>query len=727
LVEMLVSVMVISILMLGVYSLIILALRISADNKSHTAAIEIANQKMEEIRNLPYTDVGTASGSPTGVLPDYETINREGAFRVHNTVMFYDDPYDGTVASGTDSIFVDYKIATVEVTWQSGGDPSSVTLFSKIIPRTEETLAGYGLLKIQTVDASGDAVSNADIHIENEDNGISVDLQSNSQGVLDYPVPPGFENYEVTVTKPGYGVDKTYDRTAENPNPTRPHLSVTEGDKTEEAFSIDLLGQLTVKTIMQDLPPNWRVNTDSSLEAQSNARLAFDASGYMYLVWQDYRDSSDAKIYAQKYDPDGNQQWSDDQRLGSANRQILPDVETDSAGSLYACWNDDSGGNQDTYIDKRLPSDGSPDPAWGGELKVNTLADSADQNHSRIAISEPGGSILTNVVWQDDRDGAWDIYFQQYDQSKTAMLSPEMRVNTNPIASGTDQYAPALAAGNDHNLFVAWSDNRTGYLGVYGAKISSTTTSRIWERQMNETTTTTDQYSPTLDVGADDNIYVAWTDERNGDKDVYAQKFDQAGNPVWTDDLRLNTDSSLKNQYEPSLAVNSANEVYVAWTDKRNGNRDVYAHKYDSAGNPLWPKELRVSISSTTAAEYNPDVTINPADDKAYVTWQSDENGNLDIYAAPMEVYGSSSTIPDVPLRIHGNKRIGDSPVIYEYDEEHWTDANGELNLAVEWDTPGYEISLKSASTTYSMRMSSPAQPVEVLPDSNTTVTLYLE
>jgi prepilin-type N-terminal cleavage/methylation domain-containing protein len=509
LIEVMVSVVIIAILFLGIYTLIILALRISADNKAYVAAIEIANQQMEEIRNLPYIDVGTASGSPSGVLPDYKTVQREGYYTVHNTVMFYDDPYDGTVASGTDSIFVDYKIATVEVTWHSQAGEKKVTLFSKIIPRTEETLAGYGLLKLKVVDADGDAVQNADIHIENDDEGISVDLLSDANGMLYYPVPPGFENYEVTVTKAGHGIDRTYDRTADNPNPTKPHLSVAEGDKTEEAFSIDLLARLRIRTITQDLPDNWVVNTDSSMEGQSNARLAFDNSGFMYVVWQDYRDSSDAKIYAQKYDSTGNQQWTDDVRIGSANRQILPDIDVDSSGALYLCWNDDSTGNQDTYIDKRLPADGDPDPSWGGELKVNTLADPDDQNHARMVISEPSGSAVTNIVWQDDRDSAWDVYLQQYDSSKNALQTPEIRVNTNPIASGTDQYAPTLDVDSENDLVVAWSDSRNGNIDIFAAKLASTSAGHLWEKRMNEYASGTDQYSPALGIGPNDFIYLA--------------------------------------------------------------------------------------------------------------------------------------------------------------------------------------------------------------------------
>jgi hypothetical protein len=721
------------ILTLGIFSLIIFSLNITVDNKTYVEAIEITNQKMEQIRNLPYTDVGTLTGSPHGVIPDYETINREGVYTVHTTVMFYDDEYDGTIASGTDSIFIDYKIATVEVNWQSKFGQKKITVFSKIIPSTEETLEGYGLLKIIVVDANGVPVANANIHIENNNLSpiLSADYVSDTNGNLSLPVLPSFESYEITVYKlgpPEYGIDKTYDRTAENPNPTKPHLSVIEGVKTEESFSIDLLGNLIIRTITQTLPDNWQVNTDSTLKAQSNARVAFDSNGYMYIVWEDLRDTgaTKPKVYAQKYDGDGNMQWlPDDVRITTANNTNLPDILVDNAGNLYVCWNDDSTGNQDVYIDKRFSADGSP--AWGGANKVNTLANEDNQENPRINISEIGTKIIT-VVWHDNRNTDLDVFMQRYDDSKTAQLVPEKRINTNATSDGTNQYDPVIISNSVGDIYIAWSDNRNGNFDVYGAKIASATINHLWEQALNTNGGVTDQYDPDIAIDSNDYIYIVWTDERNGDKDIYGQKYDGDGNTQWSNDLRVNTDLESDNQSEPAIAVDNSNNVlYVVWTDEKNGDKDIYGQKYNFNGNAIWANDLRISISTTTSAEYNPDVTINPVTNKPFATWQSDLNGNLDIYVTEFDFYGGTSTIPSVPLIVFGSKRIGEDPVIYEYDQGHITDANGYLNLPVEWDVPGYTVSLKSASTTYTLILSVPTPPMELLPNETREMYLFLE
>lgn len=340
LIELIVSLSIIIVLFLGIYNLIIFSLKITADNKTYVEATEIINQKMEQIRNMPYVEVGTITGSPVGTIPEYETVSRENEYNLHTMIMFYDDPYDGTV-SDTDTVITDYKIATIEISWKGRFKDKKITIFSKIIPNTEETLTGYGLLKLFTVDSNGSPVPNANIHIENFDNGLSVDLISDSQGVLSYPVLPGTENYEITVTKTNYGTDKTYNRDAANPNPTRPHLSVFESVKTEESFVIDKLSVLNVEVVSNSQPASWLVDGNSAFNDRENIVFDIDSSDNMYFAWQS-KNATSSKIMLQKYNSSETKQWSSPIEIESTNHQKNPDIVTDKSGNTYVVWEDNS-------------------------------------------------------------------------------------------------------------------------------------------------------------------------------------------------------------------------------------------------------------------------------------------------------------------------------------------------------------------------------------------------
>ena len=680
LVEVLISSLIIAVLTLGVYSLLLLSLKITADNKFSLKAMEMANQKMEQIRNLSYENVGTVSGSPSGIIPDIEIINIDGKYIISTFIKYEDDEYDGTLVLGTDYIYDDYKIATVKVSWRGKYGEKNITIFSKIIPSTEETSTGNGLLKIIVVDANGNPVPNADIHIENDTHSISATSASDSSGEFRYSVPPDFEGYEITVTKPGYGVDKTYTRGEiingiTNNNPTKPHLTVNEGIKTEESFSVDLLSSLSIKTITRDLPENWQANTDTSGEAQINSRLAVDNAGLIYIVWQDYRQSSASKILAQKYSSNREAQWPnpaspDDQNISTANNTVIPDILVDIAGNLYISWHDDSVGNKEAYLVKRGSLDGSD--IWGSEKKINTLADSYDQSHPRIALLENSGITSIAVVWQDNRSGDLDVYMEKFNSTGDKQWLPEKIANTNPISDGTSQYDPVLAADSS------------------------------------------------------DNICIAWTDGRNGSLDVYAAKYNSDGVAQWAaDNIKINTDSGTDSQYSPSIAINSSDILYIVWTDERNGNQDIYAQKYNSSGIAQWLEDLRVNIDTSSSNQYSPDIAIDPTDGEPYASWQDDRNGDLDIYATKFESYGSISSVASVPVIVVGNKKIGEDPIIYEYSEDHITDTDGNLSLTLEWDVPGYTITPSPAS--YTFLLSDPIQPVELSPSETREVWLYLE
>ncbi|OGF27890.1 hypothetical protein A2303_05940 [Candidatus Falkowbacteria bacterium RIFOXYB2_FULL_47_14] len=349
LMELIITIGVISILTLGVYSLIIISLRITADNKNYVSAIEIADQKMEQIRNMPFSDVGVVSGIPPGTIPQIETVVRDKDFTVNTYVTFYDDDYDGLAGSTTpDTIPNDYKIATVKVSWDSNYGHKDITVFSKIIPRTEETSAGYGLLKLYVVDSNALPVTAADIRVVNAGLGIDVTNVTDSSGILYLPAPESFQDYEITVTKAGYGTDYSFDLLS---GLTPLHLSVTEGDKTEESFSIDKLALLDITTYSDVTPSNWLIYPATSTIEKTGSKMAADGSGNIYFVWQE-SDISTSSVYAQKFNSGNTRQWADKIEISDTPNQSHPDITVANDGTSFVVWQDSSVVLKQTTLNK---------------------------------------------------------------------------------------------------------------------------------------------------------------------------------------------------------------------------------------------------------------------------------------------------------------------------------------------------------------------------------------
>jgi len=724
LVETMVSIALIVFLMVSVYSLIVQSLKITNENKTRLAAIVLANQKLERIRNLPYDDIGTVAGIPTGVITDNETVaSNNGRFDVNTVVVYEDDPFDGTALAGSDSLPTDYKSARVRVRWTGFLGLREVSAFTKIAPRGMEAAAGGGTLVITIFNASGQPVNLADVRVENPSSLPPIDAtyQTATSGqVLIYGAPESIEGYAITVTKTGYSTSSTTARTAGNPNPTQVNATVLEGLKTEVSYAIDLVSTLRIHTVHQDLPGNWKINTDPNTENQVNARLAIDSGNNTYIVWQDYGHSSASKIYAQKYNSAKVAQWDsgEDKVIGTANNQILPDILVDSPNNMiYMAWNDDSNGNQDCYIVKLETGNGNE--SWVGANKVETGSNPSDQSKPRIALS--GGSDLT-VVWQDNRAGDSDIYTRRYNPDKSTAWN-EIKVNTD--GGSTNQTLPVLVTDSDDYTNIAWTDERNGNQDIYMQRLDSAGNDTWIDMQLNSDAGTTNQYAPSIAVDSLDNIYVAWTDERNGNQDAYLAKFASTSARVWPSDLLVNSDGGSTHQSEPSIAIDSTDTIYIAWTDERNGNKDIYAQKLDTGGNRLWTVDLRVNINPDASSQSVPDISINPSTGKPYASWQDDRNGNLDIYATEFDYYGGTTTVASVNLTVTGAKRIGEDPVIYKFTGNYTTNASGIAEITgIEWDS--YTVTL-TPPLTQEIILAEPPIPVNVAPGSILESYLYLD
>ena len=252
LIEALIAVFLIVIIFVGIVGAFVASMKILVQSKARATALSLANQRIEEIRNLPYDDVGTVGGIPQGEIPQTETRTLNGIeFTIKTTIIYIDDPFDGVAPD--DPIPSDYKRAKVKVSWPTmiGGE---VTLISDISPKGIETTEGGGTLLITVLNASGEPVGQAEVRVKNDQVSPSIDATylTDDYGNLLLPgAPASTETYQVWVEKSGYSSQRTYSRT-EIANPLKPHLSVYEGQLTEASFAIDLLGSLSIETRAQE-------------------------------------------------------------------------------------------------------------------------------------------------------------------------------------------------------------------------------------------------------------------------------------------------------------------------------------------------------------------------------------------------------------------------------------------------------------------------------------------
>jgi prepilin-type N-terminal cleavage/methylation domain-containing protein len=102
-------------------------------------AVDLANARFEIIKNLPYSDVGTVGGIPSGVIPVSENVESDNInFLVTTTIINIDDPFDGTAATG-DLFPNDYKLVEVSISCTTCHNFNPVNITGLIAPRNLES------------------------------------------------------------------------------------------------------------------------------------------------------------------------------------------------------------------------------------------------------------------------------------------------------------------------------------------------------------------------------------------------------------------------------------------------------------------------------------------------------------------------------------------------------------------------------------------------------------
>lgn len=255
LIELVAGMFVFVVLVTGVISVYSILSRTVKLAREKTVLASLASSYLEVVRNVPYADVGTANGNPKGALADFSNainVKIEGySYKIYYEVTYIDDPADGLIGgSPNDPAPADYKQVKMSVL---NVTTNQVTDFlTSVSPKGLEGTQNAGAIKVRVFNSIGQPVPNADIRIQHPTSSpaIILDRKSDVNGEwTEVGLPAAVNNYRIVVTKPGYSTDQTYPITASNPNPTKPDVTVVNGQVSEISFSIDLLANLTIKTL----------------------------------------------------------------------------------------------------------------------------------------------------------------------------------------------------------------------------------------------------------------------------------------------------------------------------------------------------------------------------------------------------------------------------------------------------------------------------------------------
>lgn len=444
-------------------------------------------------------------------------------------------------------------------------------------------------------------------------------------------------------------------------------------------------------TAQTNFGANVRVDdTGTSNSIQKYCSIEVDASGGVYVVWDDYRDGS-TNIYSAK-SPNGGLSFNANVRVDDSGAtltsQDVPSLAVAPNGNIYAAWHDHRNNKHDIYFS--ASTDGGSN--FGPNQRVD---DTEDRYQGQIEVSiatDNAGDIY--AAWMDSRNGGNDIYFSKGSLGASPVFGADVRVD-DATATPSEQMYPAIAVDSSGNAYAAWQDYRNGNADIYFARADSPGYVFGANVRVDDTGTgASGQTSVDIAVDGLGTVYVIWQDERDGNPDIYLAKSTDGG-VTFSASVRVDdTATATTHQTLPSIAIDGSNNLYVVWQDNRNGIIDAYFTKSVDGGVTFEANSRIGDAGSLVARQMRPDIAVD-ASGNAFVAWEDDRNGNLDIYSAR----SIGQTTP--PVADAGDDLIAAANEVVTLDGSGSSDSDGQI-INYTWKRlPDNTVLYSGANVTY--------------------------
>jgi hypothetical protein len=260
--------------------------------------------------------------------------------------------------------------------------------------------------------------------------------------------------------------------------------------------------------------PEIQVSVYDSLNAATAPALAVDPAQHVWIVWP-RSDGANKELHYAVYDAVTRTMGAEQLLTSGAVNATNPSVAADRFGNVFVVWTDSRAGGLQVWT-KRY----HPDTGWSADEQ---LVFSPTLSRNPYITSNYLGHF--HLVWQDSRDGNYEIYYKEYTPG-TGWDPADTRVTTNTALQGD----PQVDSDAGNSLYLVWTDQRNG--GAANTDIYYTERhGGVWEPEISlvgagTDTTNQKQYVPGITHDGVGNLYVAWTDERlpastGRNKDIY--------------------------------------------------------------------------------------------------------------------------------------------------------------------------------------------------------------
>jgi hypothetical protein len=316
----------------------------------------------------------------------------------------------------------------------------------------------------------------------------------------------------------------------------------------------------------------------SDTTSVTSIAIARDDAGGFIAIWGDYRSQVDADLYGQRLDLDGNASWTAGgiPVCSASGSQRYPRIVSDGSNGAIFVWQDDRNGDFDIYA-QRVDATGACQWATDG---VPVCAAYDHQQDAKIVSDGSGGAI---VAWQDERRFWPNVYCQRIDSNGDVLWAAD-----GIIASGGWAYWTMtnhrLVSDGAGGTIIVWDDNRGGtvtYQGVFAQRIGGSGAYLWGAEDVCVCDEAGDQNYPAIVARSGGRAVITFTDWRLNSQHIFAQVLDANGNLLLPESGGA-ISVARSDQQNAQLAPDGAGGAIAVWRDGRSlYGYSLYAQRFD--------------------------------------------------------------------------------------------------------------------------------------------------
>ncbi len=204
----------------------------------------------------------------------------------------------------------------------------------------------------------------------------------------------------------------------------------------------------------------------------------------------------------------------------------------------------------------------------------------------------------------------------------------------------SNQINPAITNDGANGSIITWQDKRTGKYEIYVQR-TNTAGNPLWTLNGINICSQDSNFNPMIVSDGTGGAIIAWQSYRgSATADIYAQRVDSSGNVQWTPN-GAPLCVVVFDQDTISMISDGLGGAILTWQDFRsnNGFADIYAQRVNHIGTMLWTAN-GVSICNQAAAQRGPRLVSDGAGG-AYITWYDLRAGDYDIYTQRVDNGGA--------------------------------------------------------------------------------------